>query len=312
MNPRLMPHRPPQPGLVMALVWMVGYWTFTQLPGGGIALVWALVALFTTRATPEQWERWAEHPLEIEGLGTGLLVGLGIAQVLAVIYAWILLRNLVGKNWRERIGLEGRVRPGHLIATLLLVPGMVLAANALVALAPKPEMDPAPAMAGLQVGRQVLEDFSKLLASWPSWAALLVVAVGPALAEELFCRGFLGHGLVGRHGVAKGVLWTSILFGVMHLVPVQAVYAAMLGLVLHGLRLGTRSLWAPMLAHFGNNALSVLGACDDSPIKQPLMDVDQWVQGNPLMALALGGGICLAVLGYVGGGRLQGGSPELR
>ena len=28
--------------------------------------------------------------------------------------------------------------------------------------------------------------------------SVLVVAVGPAVAEELFCRGFLGHGLVGR------------------------------------------------------------------------------------------------------------------
>ena len=302
MNPRLMPHRPPQPGLAMALIWMVGYWTFTQLPGGGIALVWALFALFTTQATPEQWERWSEHPLEIEGLGTGILVGLGIAQVLAVIYAWILLRNLVGKDWRQRLGLDGRVKPVQVLATVLLVPGMLLAANALVALTPKPE-EAGPGMAGLQVGRQVLEDFSRMLAAWPSWAAVLVVAVGPAVAEELFCRGFLGHGLVARHGVTKGVLWTSLLFGVMHLVPVQALYAGLLGVMLHWLRLTTRSLWAPMLAHFGNNALSVLGTCEDSPLRGPLNDLEQWVQAHPVAGLAVGLGICGLALGWLGKGR---------
>ncbi len=302
MNPRLIPHRPPQPGLAMALVWMVGYWTFTQLPGAGIALVWALFALFTTQAGPEQWERWSEHPLEIEGLGTGILVGLGIAQVLAVVYSWILLRNLVGRNWRERLGLDGKFRPAQALATVLVVPGMLLAANGLVSLMPKPE-DPGPGMAGLQVGRQVLEDFSRMLAAWPSWAAVLVVAVGPAVAEELFCRGFLGHGLVGRHGVAKGVLLTSILFGVMHLVPVQALYAALLGLMLHGLRLATRSLWAPMLAHFGNNALSVLGTCEDSPLLGPLNDLEKWVQAHPLAGMLIGLGICVVALGWLGVGK---------
>ena len=43
----------------MALVWMVGYWTFTQIPGAAIALVWALVSMFTTQAPAGDWDRWA-------------------------------------------------------------------------------------------------------------------------------------------------------------------------------------------------------------------------------------------------------------
>jgi hypothetical protein len=122
----MMSRRLPQPGLAMALVWIVGYWTFTQLPGGGIALLWSMVALFTTHASAEQWERWSAHPLEIEGLGTGLLVGLGIAQVLAIIYTWALLRNLVGREWRKEIGLEKVPKWDQVVATLLLVVATLL------------------------------------------------------------------------------------------------------------------------------------------------------------------------------------------
>ncbi len=297
MDPRMMSRRLPQPGLAMALVWIVGYWTFTQLPGGGIALLWSMVALFTTHASAEQWERWSAHPLEIEGLGTGLLVGLGIAQVLAIIYTWALLRNLVGREWRKEIGLEKVPKWDQVVATLLLVPGMMVAANGVVGLIPHQGAEEA--AVGLQVGKEMLEDFTRLLSSWPSWAAVLVVAVGPALAEELFCRGFLGHGLVARHGVRMGVLLTSILFGVMHLVPIQALYAGLLGVVLHGLRLTTGSLWVPILAHFGNNALSVLGSCEDSPVRQPLGELEQWAQENPGASLLMGGGICGVVMTYL-------------
>lgn len=293
--------RKPQPGLGMAFVWMIGYWTFTQIPGGALALVWALVAMFRVEATPEDWERWSAHPFELPGLGTGLLVGMGIAQLLGVFYSVILMRNLIGRDWARQTGLSKGLSFGHLLGIALVIPGMLIAANALVAFSGKPEVEGAgeAASVGLQVGRQVLEDFQKILAGWPSWAAVLVVAVGPALAEEFFCRGFLGHGLLARHGVAGGVILTSLLFGIMHLVPIQAIYAALLGLMLHGLRLATGSLWAPILAHFGNNALSVLGACDDSPLKEPLNSLEAWIQVHPPFALVVGLGMVLVAFAFL-------------
>lgn len=293
----------------MALVWMVGYWTFTQIPGAAIALVWALVSMFTTQAPAGDWDRWAKHPMEVPGMSTGLLVGLGVAQVLAALYAWILLRNLVGRDWKKQIGIDRLPQWGHLLATLALVPGMVLASNALVAMAGEQGLEGEAAIGGLQVGRQVLEDFQRLMGGWPSWAAVLVVAVGPAVGEELFCRGFLGHGLLARHGAVTGVVLTSILFGVMHLVPLQAAYAALLGLVLHGLRLATGSLWAPILAHFANNALSVLGTCEDSPIRDPLVGIEAWVQASPGLALVAGLGVLMVGLTYLSKTRVS--EPQL-
>src|SRR5207248_2667396 len=86
------------------------------------------------------------------------------------------------------------------------------------------------------------------------WFAILINAVGPALIEELFCRGFLGRGLVGRYGVLLGVLLTSVIFAVMHSDIPHMALAFVLGVYLHLAYLATRSLWVPVLLHFLTNA----------------------------------------------------------
>jgi len=82
--------------------------------------------------------------------------------------------------------------------------------------------------------------------------------VGPGIGEELWCRGFLGRGLVGRHGFLVGVLLTSLLFGLIHIEPRQALAAFVIGIGLHFSYLASRSILVPMLLHFGNNSLSIL------------------------------------------------------
>jgi membrane protease YdiL (CAAX protease family) len=95
-------------------------------------------------------------------------------------------------------------------------------------------------------------------AHYALWFMLLVIAVGPALNEELFCRGFLGQGLVGRYGALIGVLITSVIFGVIHCNIPQGIWAFVLGCALHLAYLATRSFWVPVLLHFVNNAAATL------------------------------------------------------
>lgn len=104
---------------------------------------------------------------------------------------------------------------------------------------------------------QAFEETMKALKSAPAGMLLFMLAVLPALWEELLFRGLLGRGLVSRWGLLRGVLWTSLLFGIMHLNPAQAIAVIPLGIVLHFIYLTTRSLWAPMLLHFLNNAWAV-------------------------------------------------------
>ena len=91
-----------------------------------------------------------------------------------------------------------------------------------------------------------------------SYPLLLVVfGLGPAIGEELVFRGVIGRGLVSRLGVGRGVLITSLLFALAHGSPAHALATLPLAVFLHLTYLATRSIWAPILVHFLNNALSV-------------------------------------------------------
>jgi membrane protease YdiL (CAAX protease family) len=80
----------------------------------------------------------------------------------------------------------------------------------------------------------------------------------PALGEELFFRGVLSRGLVAWHGVAVGSIIASVLFGLIHLAPAQALATIVIGLVLQFVFLTTRSLLAPILVHLLNNSMAFL------------------------------------------------------
>src|SRR5262249_18835606 len=92
---------------------------------------------------------------------------------------------------------------------------------------------------------------------WPLPLAVLLIGAMPGLSEELWCRAYLGRGLVGQHGYVLGVLQTSLLFGLIHGDPCQGTMALLMGVMLHYVYLMTRSLLAPMLLHFLNNSLEV-------------------------------------------------------
>jgi sodium transport system permease protein len=90
----------------------------------------------------------------------------------------------------------------------------------------------------------------------PAWLLLMVFAVTPAICEELAFRGFILSGLArgGRLAIAVGI--SSLMFGIIHMIPQQAFNAALLGLVLGLLAIYSRSLFPAMAFHFLNNALA--------------------------------------------------------
>lgn len=94
----------------------------------------------------------------------------------------------------------------------------------------------------------------------PAWLLLMVFAVTPAICEELAFRGFILSGLArgGRLAIAVGI--SSLMFGIIHMIPQQAFNAALLGLVLGLLAIYSRSLFPAMAFHFLNNALATFHA----------------------------------------------------
>ncbi|MEM1042306.1 MAG: CPBP family intramembrane glutamic endopeptidase [Bacteroidota bacterium] len=87
---------------------------------------------------------------------------------------------------------------------------------------------------------------------------LLLVAVTPAVCEEVMFRGYLQRQVERSFGVAASVVLVGVLFGAFHLRPTQLLPLATLGLYMGFAVWVTGSLWAGVLVHLLNNGLAVV------------------------------------------------------
>lgn len=87
------------------------------------------------------------------------------------------------------------------------------------------------------------------------WVAGVVFA---PFTEEIFFRGFVFRALAARKGLVKGVVYSSLLFGAVHL-NLAAFLPITVGAVM--LALGYRrsgDLWVPIIGHAVNNGVAFL------------------------------------------------------
>lgn len=83
------------------------------------------------------------------------------------------------------------------------------------------------------------------------------LAIVPAFVEELLFRGMILQSLL-PYGRTTAVLFSALLFGVMHQNAGQLLYATVAGLFLGYVYATTRSFWCCVLIHFCNNFLSLV------------------------------------------------------
>lgn len=86
---------------------------------------------------------------------------------------------------------------------------------------------------------------------------LVLFAAIPALFEELLFRGLILNGFL-HLGKKKAVLFSALLFMLMHANIQQTFYQFLFGVVLAIIAIKTASLWYAILAHFVNNAVVVI------------------------------------------------------
>ncbi len=87
--------------------------------------------------------------------------------------------------------------------------------------------------------------------------AVVTSAVLPAFTEEIFLRGLVMGGMA-RYDKRTALLISSVLFGLMHLNPIQALFATISGLVLGYFVLESNSLWIGVTVHFLNNFIALI------------------------------------------------------
>lgn len=87
------------------------------------------------------------------------------------------------------------------------------------------------------------------------WAILSSVVAAPIL-EEVFFRGLVFESCRERLGKGGALLMSALLFGAIHIVPVQMINAFVVGLILGYVYLKTRSLLSVIIIHAINNAIA--------------------------------------------------------
>ena len=90
---------------------------------------------------------------------------------------------------------------------------------------------------------------------------LLLMAVLPALSEEITFRGVLQRLLSPKHSTLNSQLsiWlTAIIFSAIHMQFYGFVPRMLMGALFGYMMVWTGSLWVPMLMHFVNNGMAVL------------------------------------------------------
>jgi len=93
---------------------------------------------------------------------------------------------------------------------------------------------------------------------WGGMSALLAFVLVAPVTEELVFRGWLLPMVAERWGVVAGLLWTSLLFGLVHAEPGAVIYATVGGLILGAVALRARSTLASIALHAGINATPLL------------------------------------------------------
>ncbi len=87
---------------------------------------------------------------------------------------------------------------------------------------------------------------------------ILMIALTPALCEELLFRGYVQSRLTRVFPPVFGILFSSIVFAAFHMDPVHIIAVVPLGLLLGWLTWQSGSLFPAILSHFTNNLVSVL------------------------------------------------------
>ncbi len=117
------------------------------------------------------------------------------------------------------------------------------------------------------------EKMSAMLRQADFWPLVLVIALVPAVCEELAFRGFILSGFRHLGHKWRAIFYSAILFGITHGILQQSLIACLMGAVLGYLAVQSGSILPGIVFHAINNALAVANSRIDAV----------WIPNAPLI-----------------------------
>jgi membrane protease YdiL (CAAX protease family) len=265
-----------------AFLWCAAFVVVTQLVPAAVGVI----GLVVTQVAQGGDKGLTMNSPEMDQFFQAILLS---GQFLGICFSLLLLRWSAGRGWRRKIGFVAP-SPQHVALVVVAMPALMVLSIALEPLVARC----LPSLSRFGISLSV-DEFIKRTEAWWWPLAVLVIGIGPAIGEELWCRGFLGQALASRYGNWGAILLASFLFGLIHVEPPQAAMAFLMGIVLHLCYLASRSIFVPMLIHFMNNTLAVLDKSQSAPLPVVLTLERAYSHSKWLSVIA-----SLAVLGLVG------------
>lgn len=189
-----------------------------------------------------------------------LLNTLGLFLIPALLFAFLFEKKPI-----KSLQLNHTITPINAIMVLLLMLSLIPSINWLVEW--NKSLSLPEQFAGIENWMKQAEEramdltkaFLKMDSTTELWQNLLLVAVLPALGEELIFRGIVQQNINRSFKTAHLGIWISaILFSALHMQFYGFFPRLLLGAFFGYLLVWSKNLWVPILAHFINNGLAVV------------------------------------------------------
>ncbi|MDI1235202.1 MAG: CPBP family intramembrane metalloprotease [bacterium] len=174
-----------------------------------------------------------------------------------VLSAWVLLR-IKGKSVADSWQIKAPQPSGVLMFLPILFLALIFASAFLLNLNAQLPLPESIKHFTSQENKKMMEDFLRMDNTNQLMVNLLMIALAPALFEEIFFRGTLQRLLIELFGnVHYGILFCSFTFAAIHLNAEQFIPMFFLALVLGYVCYYSRSIWPSVILHFLNNGFAV-------------------------------------------------------
>jgi ABC-type amino acid transport substrate-binding protein/ABC-type Na+ efflux pump permease subunit/membrane protease YdiL (CAAX protease family) len=150
--------------------------------------------------------------------------------------------------------------------------------------------------------RRLAEKLVTVMREKPWWLSWGLIAVLPAVGEELFFRGWVQSAVVGawpsRARATAGVVVQAACFAIFHLLPERMPQTFLLGLVTGAITLATGSIFPAMACHMAHNSMPLVLLWLAGGLSGSAPDLTTAVEGaGQLPGWAVAAGAVAAVVG---------------